>query len=296
VGRKTTSLNREATLAYFLILPSSVVLVSLMLYPIVYVFLMSVFKTNKLAGLVEFSGLRNYHQLARNPVFWAQLLRTLVWTTIGIIGHLFFGMVFALLLNREFTGRKIARLFLIVPWAAAIPISAMIWKWVFDPEFGLLNYSLRASGLWSKPPAWLGLPISAFTAVMWVDIWVGIPFVALVLLAGMQGISKDLYESAEIDGAGRWVSFWRITVPCIRHIIIIATLLTALWTFNDFNVIYILTRGGPAGSTDILITSIYRNGFEWLRFDRASTMSIVTFIILTVFSLLYARLYFRDEH
>ena len=130
---------------------------------------------------------------------------------------------------------------------------------------------------------------------MWVDIWVGIPFVALVLLAGMQGISKDLYESAEIDGAGRWVSFWRITVPCIRHIIIIATLLTALWTFNDFNVIYILTRGGPAGSTDILITSIYRNGFEWLRFDRASTMSIVTFIILTVFSLMYARLYFRDE-
>lgn len=266
-----------------------------MLYPIAYVFLMSVFKTNKLAGLVEFSGFQNYLELFRNPDFWSQLVRTIVWTAIGIVGHLFFGMVFALLLNRRFTGRKIARLLLIVPWAAAIPISAMIWKWVFDPEFGLLNYTLKAIGLWTRPPAWLGTPISAFTAVMWVDIWVGIPFVALVLLAGMQGISKDLYESAEIDGAGHWVSFWKITVPGIHHIIIIATLLTALWTFNDFNVIYILTRGGPAGSTDILITSIYRNGFEWLRFDRASTMSIITFMILTIFSLLYARLYFRDE-
>ncbi len=266
-----------------------------MLYPIAYVFLMSVFKTNKLAGLVEFSGFQNYVELFRNPDFWFQLLRTIIWTAIGIVGHLFFGMVFALLLNRRFTGRKIARMLLIVPWAAAIPISAMIWKWVFDPEFGLLNYTLKASGLWTKPPAWLGTPISAFTAVMWVDIWVGIPFVALVLLAGMQGISIDLYESAEIDGAGHWASFWKITVPGIYHIIIIATLLTALWTFNDFTLLYAMTGGGPLDKTHIFATYTYVLSFRYNRIGYAMSVTAVMVPILVVLIMVLAPQMFREE-
>ena len=288
-------LDRESTLAYLLILPSTVVLVALMFYPVAYVFVMSVFKTTKLAGLVEFVGLKNFAELLSTRDFWILFLRTLLWTVLGVVGHLIFGLIFAVLLNSEFRGRKIARMVLIIPWAAAVPISSMIWRWVFDPEFGLLNHTLRATGLWTSPPIWLGAPVSAFISVLWVDVWIGIPFVALVFLAGMQAISKDLYESADIDGANASQKFRLITIPCIRHIIIIATLLTALWTFNDFIVIYILTKGGPAGRTDILITAIYRSGFEWLRFDRASTMSVITFVILTVLSIVYARLYFKGE-
>jgi multiple sugar transport system permease protein len=128
-----------------------------------------------------------------------------------------------------------------------------------------------------------------------VDIWIGIPFMALVFLAGMQAISEDLYESAYLDGVNWWQKFLFITLPGIRHIVLIATLLSCLWTFNDFNTIYILTMGGPAGATDILITRIYQNAFKWLKFDRAAVMAFVTFIILTFLSIGYARVYFKQE-
>jgi multiple sugar transport system permease protein len=171
----------------------------------------------------------------------------------------------------------------------------MIWRWVFHPEYGLLNHSLRMSGIWTHPPIWLGYPIPAFTACIWVDIWIGIPFMALVFLAGMQAISEDLYESASLDGANWGQKFFFITLPGIRHIVLIATLLSSLWTFNDFNTIYILTRGGPAGATDILITFIYKTAFEWLKFSRAAVMAFVTFAILTIVSIIYARVYFKQE-
>ncbi|MBN2552556.1 MAG: sugar ABC transporter permease, partial [Spirochaetales bacterium] len=161
--------------------------------------------------------------------------------------------------------------------------------------YGLLNHTLRVTGLWSQPPTWLGQPIAAFAACIWVDIWIGIPFMALVFLAGMQAISEDLYESAYLDGVNWWQKFFFITLPGIRHIVLIATLLSCLWTFNDFNTIYILTMGGPAGATDILITRIYQNAFKWLRFDRAAVMAFVTFVILTILSLGYARVYFKQE-
>jgi multiple sugar transport system permease protein len=144
-----------------------------------------------------------------------------------------------------------------------------------------------------NPPVWLGMPTSSFIACIWVDIWIGIPFMALVFLAGMQSVPKDLYESAEVDGVNSTEKFFYITIPSIKQIVFIATLLSSLWTFNDFNTIYILTRGGPAGATDILITSIYKNGFEWLKFSDAAVMAVVTFIILMILSVVYARMYFR---
>ena len=131
---------------------------------------------------------------------------------------------------------------------------------------------------------------------MWVDVWIGIPFMALVFLAGMQSISTDLYESADMDGANALRKFTSITLPGIRPIIIIATLLSALWTFNDFNVVWIMTRGGPSGSTDILITSLYKSAFEWLRFSRAAVLAVVTFVVLMALAASYARLYFKGEN
>jgi len=130
---------------------------------------------------------------------------------------------------------------------------------------------------------------------MWVDIWIGVPFMALVFLAGMQSIGEDLYESGYMDGVNSWQKFAYITLPGIKHLVIIATLLSALWTFNDFNTIYIMTRGGPAGATDILITGVYKSAFEWLKWSQASVMAVVTFVILTVVAVLYARMYFRAE-
>ena len=287
--------NPEARLAYILLPPAVAVLLAFMFYPIAYVLLMAFFNTNKLSQFTGFAGLQNFVNEMTNPEFWEITGRSMIWTVLAVATKTFFGMVIALVLNVQYRGRKVARMLFIIPWASAVPISSMIWRWVYHPEYGLLNHTLKATGLWPAPPTWLGYPIPAFTATIWVDIWIGIPFMALVFLAGMQAISEDLYESADLDGVNWFQKFFYITLPGIRHIVLIATLLSSLWTFNDFNTIYILTRGGPAGATDILITFIYKTAFEWLKFSRAAVMAFVTFIILTILSIIYARVYFKQE-
>ncbi len=286
-------LSGDAKMAYLLLSPAILFIAVFMVYPIIYVILMALYRTNKLGILQEMVWFENFIRMAKDPIFWQVTGRSLVWTVLAVVVKTVLGMIIALCLNVEFAGRKFARMLFIIPWASSVPISSMIWKWVYDHEFGLLNHTLVALGITNNPPVWLGMPTWSFIACVWVDIWIGIPFMALVFLAGMQSVSKDLYESAEVDGVNSAQKFFFITIPSIKQIIFIATLLSSLWTFNDFNTIYILTRGGPAGATDILITSIYKNGFEWLRFSNAAVMAVVTFIILMVFSVVYARTYFR---
>jgi multiple sugar transport system permease protein len=288
--------NSEARLAYILMLPTAVFLVAFMFYPIGYVFVMSLFRTNKLSALTKFVGFANFVDRFHDPEFWWAALRSLIWTAIGVSAKFLLGMTIAVLLNVNYRGRKAARMAFIIPWASSVPISAMLWKWVYHPAFGLLNRTLSVTGIWPNPPGWLGAPISAFGASMWVDIWIGIPFFALVFLAGMQAVPHELYESAHIDGAGSVRSFFSITLAGLRELILISTLLSAIWTFNDFNVIYILTRAGPANTTNILITSVYMNAFVDRRFDWAAVQSVVTFVILTIVSVVYARFYFRQEN
>jgi len=285
--------NGETAIAYALLAPAALFIAIFMIYPIIYVVMMSLYKTNKLGILQNFIWFDNFIRLMKEKAFWEVTARSLLWTVLGVTLKTVFGMIIALCLNIEFSGRKIARMLFIIPWASSVPISAMLWKWVFDHEFGLLNHTLKALSITQNPPVWLGTPIWSFVSCMWVDIWIGIPFMALVFLAGMQSVPKELYESAEVDGVNSLGKFLYITLPSIKQVIFIATLLSSLWTFNDFNTIYILTRGGPAGATDILITAIYKNGFEWLHFSDSAVMAVVTFLILMALSVVYARVYFR---
>ncbi len=292
LGRKIW--NPEARLAYILLLPAIALIVVFMFSPIVEVFSMAFHKTDRLGRMTNLVYFSNFVDKFKSKEFWTITGRSFLWTAIGVLTKTIFGLIIALLINIEFKGRKFARMLFIIPWASSAPISTLLWKWVYHHEFGLLNYSLRSIGI-LNPPVWLGQPVSAFIACLWVDIWVGIPFMALVFLAGMQAIPKDLYEAAHIDGAKFGQSFRHITIPGIKHMILIASLLSSLWTFNDFIVIYILTRGGPAGTTDILISSVYKTAFEWGNFDQAAVMSVVTFFILSAISIVYARIYFKGE-
>jgi len=292
LGRKLW--NPEARLAYVLLCPAIALILIFMFSPIVEVFSMAFHKTDRLGRMKEIVYFSNFADKFMSKDFWKITGRSFIWTAIGVLTKIIFGLIIALLLNNEFKGRKIARMLFIIPWASSAPISTLLWKWVYHHEFGLLNYSLRSIGI-SNPPVWLGQPVSAFIACLWVDVWIGIPFMALVFLAGMQAIPKDLYEAAHIDGARFRESFRYITIPGIKHMILIASLLSSLWTFNDFIVIYILTRGGPAGTTDILISGVYKTAFEWGNFDQAAVMSVVTFFILSAISIVYARVYFKGE-
>jgi len=288
--------NPEARLAYVLMAPTVLFLAAFLFFPIGYVFVMSFFRTNKLSELTEFVGLANYVERLKDREFWETVGRSMVWTATGVVVKSLMGMVIALLLNVEYKGRKVMRMLFIIPWASSVPISALLWQWVYHPEFGLLNHTLKATGIWTNPPTWLGEQLSAFIACMWVDIWAGIPFFALVFLAGMQAIPPELYESGQIDGVNGRQAFRWITLPGLRDLILISTMLSAIWTFNDFNVIYILTRGGPAGATNILTVSVYMNAFVNLKFDKAAVTAVFVFLILTAVSIVYARFYFRKEN
>ena len=292
---RTRLQTRESRLAYLLLLPAVACVLGFMVYPLVSVGLMSIFRTNRLGWLQNFVGLANYFSVMNDAEFWRVTGRSILWTVLAVLSKTIFGLVIALLLNVKYRGRKLARMLFIAPWASSVPISVLLWSWVYNPQFGLLNHTLKITGITANPPVWLGYPISGFIAAIWVDIWIGIPFMALVFLAGMQAIPEDLYESADLDGVNGFQKFYYITLPGIKRILQISTLLSALWTFNDFNSIYILTGGGPVNMTDILITSIYKNAFVYARFDRAAVMAIITFIILTILSAVYARHYFREE-
>jgi len=292
---RTRLQTRESRLAYLLLLPAVACVLGFMVYPLVSVGLMSIFRTNRLGWLQNFVGLANYFSVMNDAEFWRVTGRSILWTVLAVLSKTIFGLVIALLLNVKYRGRKLARMLFIAPWASSVPISVLLWSWVYNPQFGLLNHTLKITGITANPPVWLGYPISGFIAAIWVDIWIGIPFMALVFLAGMQAIPEDLYESADLDGVNGFQKFYYITLPGIKRILQISTLLSALWTFNDFNSIFILTGGGPVNMTDILITSIYKNAFVYARFDRAAVMAIITFIILTMLSAVYARHYFREE-
>jgi multiple sugar transport system permease protein len=285
----------ESRLAYLFILPATVFLLIFMIYPTVNVIIMSFYKTDKLGRMLNFVGFRNYWELLKEREFLEIIFRSIYWTFIAVLSKTIFGMVMALLLNIEYTGRKIARTLLIIPWASSVPISALLWLWVYHPEFGLLTSTLKSTGLWNNPPVWLGDVRWAFRATIWVDIWIGIPFMALVFLAGMQSIPGELYEAADMDGANLWQKFLYVTFPGLRNVFLIATLLSCLWTFNDFNVIYILTKGGPVGLTHILITYTYENTFVWLKWNYGAVMAVVTLVILSLVSWIYGRIYFREE-
>ncbi len=288
-------LGSEAKLAYALLLPAVLLMVIFMVYPIIYVFVLSLFKADKLSRIKNFAGFSLYIKLLSSRDTWVVIGRSLVWTFAAVAAKTVLGVVIALLLNVQYRGRKIARLLFIVPWASSIPISVMLWRWVLHSEFGLLNHTLKLTGIMSNPPVWLGQRGTAFLSCLWVDVWIGTPFMALVFLAAMQAVPKTLYEAAEIDGASKIQKFRFVTLPGIAAILLIATLLSSLWTFNDFNVIYILTKGGPAGSTNILITYVYQNSFEWLNWQKASVLSVFTFVILAVVSVIYSRVYFKKE-
>lgn len=291
--RKGTFWKTESALAFFFLLPACVFLLLFMFYPIVYVILMSFFKVNKLGDLVSFAGLANFRFMFDRPEFWQIIVRSCVWTALAVAVKTGIGLVIALLLNVDFRGRKVARSLVIIPWASSVPISAMIWQWTYNNDFGLLNHTLRTLRIFGEPPIWLAEPRPAFFANLWVDIWCGIPFMALVFLAGLQAIPQELYEAAEVDGATPFAKFRFVTLPLLSNVLTVATLLSILWTFNDFNVIYVLTGGGPGTSTDILITYIYKYAFQYLRFGPAAAMAVITFVILLTVSILYARSYFR---
>jgi arabinogalactan oligomer/maltooligosaccharide transport system permease protein len=281
---------RENKLAYIYILPSFVVLGFVVIYPFVYNVVIS-FSNMSLGHFRDWNliGLEQYLRVFREKVFYILFLKTLGWTFVNVFFHVVIGVSLALLLNRPLPGRAIFRTLLILPWAVPQYITALTWRGIFNYEYGYINLLLKK--VFNLPPIqWLSDPLGAFAAATITNIWLGFPFMMVIALGGLQSIPKELYEAAEVDGAQPWRQFWTITAPLLKPVMIPAISLGVIWTFNNFNVIWLVSDGGkPADSTHILVSFVYRQVFNYYSYGYGAALSIVIFVILLLFSINFIR-------
>jgi multiple sugar transport system permease protein len=285
---------RRGRVGYLFILPASLILALVVLYPLVSLAWISLHRVEPLRGATQpFIGLDNYGRLLRDGELLGSLGQTVVWTAGSVVLQFGLGFVAAVILNESFRGRGIARALLLLPWAMPAIAGAFAWKWLYHAQYGLLNEVLTGIGVVDRGVNWLGDPGTAMAAAIVTNTWRGFPFMMLMLLAAMQAIPRELYEASAVDGASFGRQLRDVTLPLVRPVVFVVTLLAGIWTFNNFTYIYVLTGGGPAGRTEILITYVYRNGFEYFRFGYAAALSIVLFGLVVVFSAIYVRLMAR---
>ncbi|MEM7257803.1 MAG: sugar ABC transporter permease [Pseudomonadota bacterium] len=238
-------------------------------------------------GGEQYIGLANDQDLAESRKFSKTIVRTFYWMFLSVSLKLILGLIGAVLLNAVVPGRALFRVLIMPPWVIPIAIGCIGWLWLYNGYFGVLSGVAQTLGITDGPFEFLAHKSSAFYSTVVTDVWVGTPMVTLFFLAAMQGVSRDLYEAAWVDGAGRWYRFRRITIPQIMPVIISMALLSAIFTFNSFEIIYILTEGGPRGATTTLIIDTYKTAIGNYKFGKGAARAIVIVCLLAIFSLLY---------
>jgi multiple sugar transport system permease protein len=239
--------------------------------------------------------LHHYAALARSAPFW-QVVATTAWFVVAsVAAHLLLGLAVALALHRPFPGRTLARVVMLLPWVVPDVVAGIVWKWVFNPLYGVLNDLLLRAGLVAQPVDWLAHPALALPSVIVANVWRGFPFVMIILLAGLQGIREELYEAAAIDGAGPIARFRDVTLPGLRKVLVVALALDTVWEVRRFGLVQAMTGGGPGIATEVLSTQVFKQYFQFFRFEYASAMAIAMTGLLLVLSLPYVRMIVREE-
>lgn len=290
--------QQEQSFAYGLILPSAVLVTLLNFIPLIEGVIIS-FQRQQLmqSDTTGWVGFSNYSQaLFDEAVFWPSLGRTILWMVGAVGGAYLIGIFLSLLLNREdLKARTLLRALFLIPWVVPDVVTSLIWKWMYNDQFGLINYALRSMGLIKQPILFLADPHIAMLSLIVVQVWKLYPLMTVMLLAALQNIPKELYEAAMIDGSSALQRAWHITLPLIRQTSIIITLLMAIWTFNHFDVVYLLTGGGPANATSVLSILVYNKAFFALNLGYAASIGVLMLLTLSVFGILYLRMYRTRE-
>lgn len=273
--------TREQRTGWILLAPALLLLALIYAYPIARSVWLSLFTQNLGTELTPlFSGLFNYGRMIQDGRFWQTISNSLVFTLSSLILELVLGMAIALVLNQAFRGRSGVRTIAIIPWALPTALIAATWTWIFNDQFGVWNDILLRLGLIQTGINWLGEPNLAMLSVIVADVWKTTSFVAILLLAGLQSISQDLYEAHALDGASPWQSFRQITLPLLMPQILIATLFRFAQAFGIFDLIQVMTGGGPGGATETVSIYIYATIMRYLDFGYGAALVVVTFLIL----------------
>lgn len=293
--RDLTSRHKEWVLGYAMIVPAFCFIVGLIAYPAAWAIYLAF--TDKVIGQVErFTGLENLFWLLRWPNFGNMIWNTVVLAVVGVALKAFVGMTMALALNEQFICRNVVRALLFLPWTVPAFVAGLIWRWLFDDQNGLFNWALLGMGIIDSPVSWLGDTRFAMGAVMAVVVWKGFPFFGIAYLAGMQAIPSEQYEAAEVDGASPWQRFLYITLPGLRHVMLVTCMLSLIWTANTFDIVYIMTRGGPSNATEVFTMLIYEQGIRNGRIGEASMAALMAMPVFAGLIVILTRyLQDRDE-
>jgi multiple sugar transport system permease protein/N,N'-diacetylchitobiose transport system permease protein len=283
--------REEIRFAWFLILPSFLFIALIIFYPTIFSFVLSLFQVDltRRAQGTPFVGFRNYAEILRSSYFWSSMGRTAYFTVVSIVLEMVLGFFIALLLNQKFRGRGILRSLLLLPWALPITVDAIMWKWIFNANYGALNALLTQTGILPAYRPWLTQGWSAMHCVIVADVWKVTPLVALLLLAGLQTIPRELYEAALVDGAGRIASLFTITVPLLLPTATVVLVLRTLDAFRVFDIVYIMTQGGPANATKVISFLAYQEAFKFLHFSKGAALSYIITMVVALFAYLYTK-------
>ncbi|MBE3102448.1 MAG: sugar ABC transporter permease [Firmicutes bacterium] len=280
---------------YLLISPALIIILTVVFIPAINAILMS-FQSYDLRRPmnIRFVGFDTYIAVLHDQLFWQSLWKTVQWVVLGVGFQFIFGFGLALLLNKKFVGRGIARSISLIPWVTPGVLIGLMWRWIYDGNYGVLNDILLKLGIIHEKIPFLAQQATAFPAVIVTIIWQGIPFFALMLLAGLQGIPGELYDAADVDGANGFQKLFKITIPSLKNIIFITTMLRIIWVANSVDIIFNLTEGGPAYSTQTLSVFIFNKGNS-LNLGYAATMSIMLTLMLLLIAILYLKNIFKNQ-
>jgi ABC-type sugar transport system permease subunit len=264
--------------AGLLLLPSLLVFGVFVFFPLIYTLLLSLTDWNLISPDKKFVGLRNYLKLLNDPLFWKVLVNTGVFSFFAVAISVSLGLFIAVLINRRTPGRTLFRTAIFLPYVTATSAMALVWLWIFDPQYGFLNMVLKALGF--RGPEWLASTSWAMPAIVIMTIWRFTGYIMLIYLGGLQGIDNELLEAASVEGAGRAAIFWKITFPLLSPTTLFVVITTLITMLQNFETVYIMTHGGPVNSTNMLVLYIYQNAFQFFEAGYASTISVVLFLIM----------------
>lgn len=286
---------RRYRASFFFVLPALLLYLLFMVYPFFRSIYFSLTSWNGVLPYKEWVGLDNYRALLQDSLFWLSLQHTVIWVIIGTISPIVVGMLLAILLWQRPKGFNVFRTFYFMPQVLSTVIIGIVWHWIYNPIFGILNKSLDAVGLNDISRGWLGDPDVALYAVLVAAIWATIGLCFVIFLAGLQNVSKDLLEAATIDGANAWQRFWNVTVPQMANVINVVIALLLIGGFSVFDIVFVMTGGGPANATEVLATYTYKEAFTQNNVGYASSISVVITVLSLIASVTFIRLRERRE-
>ena len=275
--------------AYVLLAPAVLVLAALTLYPTIYMFYISFHQWSIMPTLPRpFVGLGQYSEIFQNPAFWNSLKVTAIFVVAAVVVEMLLGFLIAMLLHGQHWGVRYFRVPFLIPAIIAPVVVGLIWRFMMSADLGIINYFTGLLGI--EQIAWLGQPASALISIIWIDIWQWTPFTTLILLAGLDSLPAEPFEAAYVEGASRWQTIRHITVPLLMPVITVILMFRTLDAFKAFDIVYIVTRGGPGDATNLLAYNIWRKGFFENRLGNAAALSVIMVIIATLITQVYTRM------